>query len=178
MPILACLVLLAVLAPRAEPPLFATPAASVEEMTPEMRRAFIVGTQEELAKLGYAPGPADGMLGPRTRAAIRAYQRDAGLPVTGQASSELLDHMKFVTPKVVRQAPPPLAIGLVIDVQEELARRGYYTREIDGLDGPATRAAVRRFQNDAGLPITGVIDQRLLADLRLAPPEVVADPVR
>ncbi|MEM7227044.1 MAG: peptidoglycan-binding domain-containing protein [Pseudomonadota bacterium] len=182
MPILVCLILLAfatpaqaVLAPRVEAPAFATPAANVEEMTPEMARAFVVGIQEELAKAGYSPGPADGILGDRTRAAIRAYQRNAGLPVDGQASSELLDHMKFVTPKVTRPAAPPLPIALVLDVQEELARRGYLTdQQIDGLDGPRTRAAVRRFQNDAGLPITGTVDQRLLDDLRGAPSEVVA----
>ena len=186
MPILLCLILLvlavpahAVMAPRAEAPVFLTPIADVEEMTPEMARAFIVGTQEELAKLGYAPGPADGIMGGRTRAAIRAYQRDAGLPVTGRASSELLDHMKFVTPTVERKAPPPLPIALVIDVQEELARRAYLADErIDGLDGPRTRAAVRRFQNDAGLAITGAIDERLLQELRAAPPEVMANPVQ
>lgn len=189
MPLLALILLLALaapaqalLAPRPEVPLLqVTPAADVDEMPPEMRRAFIVGIQEELAKLGYAPGPSDGILGPRTTGAIRAYQRDAGLPVTGRASSELLDHMKFVTPKVTRQGPPPgppLAIGLVIDVQEALARRGYFTSEIDGLDGPRTRAAVRRFQNDVGLPITGEIDEQLLQELRAAPPEVVADPVQ
>ena len=33
-------------------------------------------------------------MGPRTRAAIRAYQRKAGLPVDGVASKEVLDHMK------------------------------------------------------------------------------------
>ena len=63
--------------------------------------------QEELAAHGYAPGPPDGLPGPRTTRAIRAYQRDAGLPVDGVATKELLDHLKFVLPKVyARHAPP------------------------------------------------------------------------
>jgi S1-C subfamily serine protease len=42
-----------------------------------------------LADLGYDPGPFDGVVGPRTRAAIRDFQADAGLPVDGQISDEL-----------------------------------------------------------------------------------------
>jgi len=36
-----------------------------------------------LALLGYEPGPFDGRIGPRTREALRAFQRDNGLAVTG-----------------------------------------------------------------------------------------------
>ncbi len=45
--------------------------------------------QRELQKRGYDPGPADGVPGPKTRDAIRQYERDAGLPQTGQPSAEL-----------------------------------------------------------------------------------------
>ena len=39
--------------------------------------------QLHLRAAGYYPGPVDGHLGPRTRAALRAYQRAHGLPSTG-----------------------------------------------------------------------------------------------
>jgi peptidoglycan hydrolase-like protein with peptidoglycan-binding domain len=39
--------------------------------------------QMHLRAAGYYPGPIDGHLGPRTRAALRAYQRAHGLPQTG-----------------------------------------------------------------------------------------------
>jgi hypothetical protein len=42
-----------------------------------------------LASLGYDTGPADGILGPRTRAAIRAFEAREGLPVTGTISERL-----------------------------------------------------------------------------------------
>jgi localization factor PodJL len=44
--------------------------------------AALADVQAKLAALGYDPGPADGVMGARTRAAIRAFQADAGLPVT------------------------------------------------------------------------------------------------
>jgi uncharacterized protein len=48
------------------------------------------GVQAKLAALGYDPGPADGVMGRRTRAAIRAFQADVGLPVDGQVSDRLV----------------------------------------------------------------------------------------
>ena len=46
--------------------------------------------QRLLAELGYDPGPADGVMGPRTRAAIRAFQTTVGLPADGRLSNSLL----------------------------------------------------------------------------------------
>ena len=39
--------------------------------------------QERLQTLGFPPGPIDGVLGPRTKAALRQYQTQHNLPVTG-----------------------------------------------------------------------------------------------
>lgn len=39
--------------------------------------------QAGLLRIGYDPGPVDGIMGPRTRNAIRAFQQAEGLPVTG-----------------------------------------------------------------------------------------------
>jgi hypothetical protein len=39
--------------------------------------------QVRLHGLGYDPGPIDGVVGPRTRAALQRYQRDHGLLVSG-----------------------------------------------------------------------------------------------
>ena len=40
--------------------------------------------QSALRDKGYYYGPIDGVMGPETEAAIRAYQRDNNLPETGQ----------------------------------------------------------------------------------------------
>ena len=45
--------------------------------------------QWALILLGYDVGSPDGLLGPKTRAAIRAFQLSAGLPVNGRLSEQL-----------------------------------------------------------------------------------------
>ncbi len=45
--------------------------------------------QARLSDLGYDAGPADGLIGERTRAAIRAYQRQQGLAQSGQLTDEV-----------------------------------------------------------------------------------------
>jgi peptidoglycan hydrolase-like protein with peptidoglycan-binding domain len=52
-------------------------------------------------------------------------------------------------------------------VQENLRRMGYYRGQVDGLSGPSTRAAIRAYQIDRGLQVTGRIDSELLEDLGL-----------
>jgi hypothetical protein len=51
-------------------------------------------------------------------------------------------------------------------VQAALAWRGYYSGRIDGVMGPETRSAIRSFQAQQGLPVTGQIDNRLIESLR------------
>jgi membrane-bound lytic murein transglycosylase B len=62
--------------------------------------------QEHLILLGLDPGKADGVLGSRTKAAIRGYQRQSGLPVDGYPSLGLLEHLRQT---VARAAPPASA---------------------------------------------------------------------
>jgi localization factor PodJL len=50
-----------------------------------------------LQKLGYDPGSSDGLMGPRTRGAILAYQRTAGLDQTGSVSAVLLKSLEIAT---------------------------------------------------------------------------------
>lgn len=56
--------------------------------------ATVASIQGGLRRLGYDPGAVDGRIGPRTEAAIRAYQRDEGLLVDGRVTPELMDHIQ------------------------------------------------------------------------------------
>ncbi len=49
-----------------------------------------VQLQQRLTRSGFDTGGADGVLGPKSRAAISAYQSSVGLPATGDPSLELL----------------------------------------------------------------------------------------
>ena len=55
-------------------------------------------------------------------------------------------------------------------MQTELKRLGYYPGQIDGVFGPDTRAAIRRFQFEIGADMTGRLapaqSARLLARAR------------
>ena len=46
--------------------------------------------QRRLVELGYDSGAADGLFGPRTRAALQAFQWDRGLAATGQPARATL----------------------------------------------------------------------------------------
>ena len=57
-------------------------------------RQLVAGTQSGLKRMGYDPGPIDGILGPRTQAAIRAYQRDHGLAIDERPTQALALHIQ------------------------------------------------------------------------------------
>ena len=56
---------------------------------------------------------------------------------------------------------------VLVNVQRQLRRAGYYHGAIDGLIGPQTRAALARFQAQNGLYVTRAVDGPTLAALGL-----------
>jgi hypothetical protein len=55
----------------------------------------IADVQAALQRRGYDAGGVDGTYGPMTRRALLAFQRDNGLPVTGQIDQPTLDSLGF-----------------------------------------------------------------------------------
>jgi TPR repeat protein/S1-C subfamily serine protease len=85
---------------------------------PRASQSDIIEVQSALASLGYDPGPADGVLGSKTRAAIRAYQAAVGLPVDGEVSDVLLAslrtalvHTGTTAPRSAEKGPELYATG-------------------------------------------------------------------
>ncbi len=76
-----------------------------------------------------------------------------------------------VYPQYSQQSAIPRALPAsspqMAQVQENLRQKGYYRGSVDGLTGPSTRAAIRAYQVDRGLQVTGRIDSELLEDLGL-----------
>jgi peptidoglycan hydrolase-like protein with peptidoglycan-binding domain len=56
----------------------------------------IQAIQQQLARLGYSPGPADGTLGPKTREAILLFARDRKLRAAGELTPSLLQAVERV----------------------------------------------------------------------------------
>jgi peptidoglycan hydrolase-like protein with peptidoglycan-binding domain len=62
---------------------------------------------------------------------------------------------------------PPMPVGepVVAEVQQVMAELGLYKGTIDGLAGPQTDEAIRRYRKMVGLEVTGSIDDKLLSTL-------------
>lgn len=126
---------------------------------------MIKAIQRELQARGYDPGPVDGVAGTFTRAAIMAYQSDTSLPVTGDSSGSLLEHIvlgESTGPVSEQTEVPGETMALIKKVQQFLEDRGYKPGPVDGIIGTGTKNAVRAFESDQNLPQTGRISGKLL----------------
>jgi peptidoglycan hydrolase-like protein with peptidoglycan-binding domain len=83
------------------------PAPEKIRMTPDLVRA----AQQKLNDEGYRSGTVDGKLGPVTRGAIRKYQMDKGLKVTGALDESTLTHLNVGGGKVMATAPGDIGRG-------------------------------------------------------------------
>ena len=55
----------------------------------------VIAAQQKLARLGYYRGPVDGIMGPKTRQAIRSFQSVEKLPVTGLVDGATLKGLQI-----------------------------------------------------------------------------------
>lgn len=74
----------------------------------------------------------------------------------------------YTAPKDTKQ-PVPDRKALIMRVQVSLKIMGYYTGAVDGIMGPATRAAINDYREAKHLP-SGLIDAQLLNALGVAAP--------
>jgi peptidoglycan hydrolase-like protein with peptidoglycan-binding domain len=91
----------------------------------------------------------DGDFGPRTLAAVQSFQQQKGLVVDGIVGPRTFEAL-FVT---VQQGSMGDAVRAV---QSQLAAREMVVT-VDGDFGPQTAAAVRAFQQQAGLVVDGIV---------------------
>jgi peptidoglycan hydrolase-like protein with peptidoglycan-binding domain len=125
---------------------------------------LIAAIEGELVERNYAAGTIDGVLDSQARNAIAAFQEDAGLSVTGQASQTLLDKLRVSS---IRNDSNETSY-LVWQVEELLDDRGYRVGTIDGTLDSETRKGIEAFQKDADMKVTGNVNNRLLAALQQA----------
>jgi peptidoglycan hydrolase-like protein with peptidoglycan-binding domain len=123
---------------------------------------LIAAIEDALMQRGYAAGAVDGVLDKQARSAIAQYQKDAGLTVTGQASSTLLDSLSASS---VRNDSDTLS-QQVWQVEVLLGQKGYKVGPIDGTLDTVTRKGIEDYQEDAGLKVNGKVSNKLLASLQ------------
>ncbi|HWH95688.1 MAG TPA: peptidoglycan DD-metalloendopeptidase family protein [Baekduia sp.] len=128
--------------------------------------------QVALHARGLYGGSIDGLRGPGTAAAVMRLQRRAGLAVDGIAGPATRRALGWRgRPRIgVRVLRPTHRGWDVAAVQFLLGRAGFPSGPVDGVAGPRSTAALRRFQRWAGLSADGLAGAATLAALRRSPP--------
>ncbi|MEH2211845.1 peptidoglycan-binding domain-containing protein [Nostoc sp.] len=120
--------------------------------------------QVRLRQLGYLKADATGNVGPMTKEAVMAFQRNNGLSVDGIANAQVLDSVRRASGGSTTQQPGRnyLTVGdrgeNVRLVQERLAQLGFSNTNPDGLFNDYTRQSVIAFQQSSRLNSTGNVD--------------------
>ena len=134
--------------------------------------AGVAGAQVALRSHGLYRGPIDGVRGPQTNRAVRAFQRREGLRVDGVVGPRTRARMgRLGRPDFGRRVIRRGMVGWDVSVlQFKLSRRGAHVRGIDGIFGPNTLGAVRRFQSSRGLAADGLVGPATRRALRAKAP--------
>lgn len=149
--------------------------------------AEIRSVQQKLKNDGYYYGRVDGIDSKAIRSAIREYQKDNHLAVSGRLDSETSDKLGVnaagdATWTATGGAYPAnrsmsgnsscrqmnVSRSDIQAAQRQLQVRGFFSGKIDGLEGASTAAAIRQFQKRNGLNITGRLDEDTLNSLGIA----------
>ena len=121
--------------------------------------------QSSLAAQGFDPGPADGVFGRRTRAAIGQWQAARGEESTGYLDAEaaklLLGRAPQARDATITGQSIESGLGLTRadrrQIQSSLAAQGFDPGPADGLFGRRTRAAIGQWQAARGEEPTGYL---------------------
>jgi peptidoglycan hydrolase-like protein with peptidoglycan-binding domain len=146
--------------------------SSIPSSRPVLRQgakgADVKALQQALAKAGFSPGAADGSFGPKTAAAVKAYQKAHGLVADGIVGPKTWAKLA-AAPQAAASSQPVLKQGSknasVKSLQQKLNQLGFNCGAVDGSFGPKTAAAVKAFQRAAGLVADGVVGPKTWAKI-------------
>jgi peptidoglycan hydrolase-like protein with peptidoglycan-binding domain len=136
------------------------------------REARVAALQVALRANGLYKGDVDGLTGPETDRAVRTLQARAKINVDGVVGPQTRRALgKLGRPGLGTRT---LKFGKrgwdVASLQFRLAEHGFPSGTFDGDFGPRTEAALRRFQEWAGLPIDGYAGRASYRALTAPPP--------
>ena len=129
--------------------------------------ATIRKVQETLNDRGFKAGPPNGVLGERTSAALREFQKSENFAVTGQLNPRTLAALGIPEQPASAGATRggDASSATLREMQRRLTSRGYPAGPADGVMGRTTRSALTNFQRAQNLPVTGQPDRATLAAL-------------
>lgn len=130
--------------------------------------------QVVLKNYGYYTAKIDGDFGPASKKALKEFQSSNNLVsdgILGKNTCKKLNNKANVVKKSVNTAKSINTISQItksteiLNVQRRLSELGFYTGEIDGINGTRTKIAVQNFQSKAGLTPDGIIGPKTLSAL-------------
>ncbi|MHB1242155.1 MAG: peptidoglycan-binding protein [Gaiellaceae bacterium] len=119
----------------------------------------IAALQVALRSKGMYVGTIDGLAGPMTADGLRAFQKAAGLPVTGELGPRTRAELGALgRPLVARRVLAQGAYGWDVSALQFLLARAGHLRlyQVDGHFGAATKEGLVRFQKTRGLAVDGI----------------------
>lgn len=139
-------------------PVAGAQAAGAESLKYGMRGTAVKTLQTNLAKRGYLKSTPDGKFGPRTKAAVKLFQKQAGLKVDGVAGATTQGKLYGLagngkTNLTLKYGGKGSQVKIM---QQKLNELGFLKTKADGRFGPNTKAAVKLFQSRAGLKVDGI----------------------
>ncbi|WP_305077959.1 peptidoglycan-binding protein [Guptibacillus hwajinpoensis] len=138
------------------------PATSSSTLTIGDRGQSVTSIQSTLKSKGYYNYNVDGIFGPITEKAVKQFQSANGLSASGVVDQATENALNAAEAK--QEADGVLKTGSrgseVTSVQQQLKNKGYYNYNVDGIYGPITEKAVKKFQSANGLSQTGVVDSQ------------------
>jgi murein DD-endopeptidase MepM/ murein hydrolase activator NlpD len=141
-------------------------------------RASVAAVQVALQASHLYTGTIDGVAGPMTRGAVRAFQRRKGLAVDGIVGPQTRHALgRRGRPSIGSRMMKRGSRGWdVAALQFLLARRGFAPGGVDGGFGAMTDSAVRRFQGSSRLVVDGLAGPATIRALRVGVARPVASP--
>lgn len=122
--------------------------------------------QQVLNKKGFRTG-VDGMMGPRTQAAVQRFQKARNLEPTGQLNRQTLVALGLQQSASAGTTDPDpgYSAEIIRSVQTTLNDRGFKAGPVNGKLTPQTRNAIRAFQKSENLEDTGRLNPGTLGAL-------------
>ena len=113
---------------------------------------------------GYSVGNVDGVFGPNTADAVRAFQQANGLDVDGIVGRRTWYKLNNLTPQATTLRKGSYGAE-VMYLQRKLYSKLYPVGTIDGIFGTNTENAVKDFQRENGLVVDGIVGRDTWAAL-------------